>query len=89
MNMKKILTLCCVLGGLMLPMAQVTSVQAEPPFARHEGHGQIHAAIHALENAREHLRHANHDFGGHREAALRSIDEAIAQLRQAESFDRY
>ena len=44
-------------------------------------HPQIEAALEALHNAKEHLEHAAHDFGGHRVDAIRAIDEAERQLR--------
>ena len=44
-------------------------------------HPQIEAALNALHDAREHLEHAAHDFGGHRVDAIRAIDEAAHQLR--------
>ena len=44
-------------------------------------HPQIEAALRALANAKEHLEHAAHDFGGHRVDAIRAIDEADRQLR--------
>jgi hypothetical protein len=43
-------------------------------------HPQIEAALRALGNAKEHLLHASHDFGGHRVDAVRAIDEAAHQL---------
>ena len=48
-----------------------------------ERHPEIHAAIHALESAVRHLREADHDFGGHREAAIQASETAIQQLRLA------
>ena len=89
MFMKKIVTLFCVLGGMLLPMGNL--VQAQSPYyqERREHHGQLNVAIHALEEAREILHHSRHDYGGHREAALRSVNNAIEQLRIAESFDRH
>ena len=44
-------------------------------------HPEIREAIHALENAKRHLLEARHDFGGHREDAVRATDEAIRQLQ--------
>lgn len=44
-------------------------------------HPQIEAALHALADAKVHLEHAAHDFGGHRVDAIRAIDEADRQLR--------
>ncbi|HXZ42461.1 MAG TPA: hypothetical protein VEG68_17100 [Terriglobales bacterium] len=44
-------------------------------------HPQIEDALRALHNAKDHLEHAAHDFGGHRVDAIRAIDEADRQLR--------
>jgi hypothetical protein len=44
-------------------------------------HPQIERALEALANAKDHLQHAAHDFGGHRVEAIRAIDEADRQLR--------
>ena len=43
----------------------------------------IHHAIHELKEARTELKEAKHDFGGHREAALRDVNYAIEQLELA------
>lgn len=43
-------------------------------------HPRLARAIESLRDARGYLREAPHDFGGHREAALRACDEAIRQL---------
>lgn len=43
-------------------------------------HPQIEAALRALANAKDHLEHAAHDFGGHRVDAIHAIDEAARQL---------
>jgi hypothetical protein len=53
-----------------------------------EAHPQINAAIRALENAKDHLQKAAHDFGGHRVEAIAAIDRALEQLRQALQFDK-
>jgi len=83
--MKKIIITCVVAVGLLMPLA--FTVQAQPPYG-HERHPEIRSALHALEVARSRMEHANHDFGGHREAALRACDTAIEQLRLALQFDR-
>lgn len=44
-------------------------------------HPEIADALRALANAKNHLEHAAHDFGGHRVDAIRAIDEADRQLR--------
>jgi len=64
---------CLVVVGLMLTLSMPTPAQGRHP--------QIERALHALHEAREHLEHAAHDFGGHRVDAIRAIDEADRQLR--------
>lgn len=69
------------MGGLTL-VAGLSAAQAA------ERHPKIRQAIHALEQAKDDLQHADHDFGGHRVEAIQSIDRAIEQLRTALKFDR-
>jgi hypothetical protein len=45
-----------------------------------ERHPKIREAIRALRAARDDLAHAAHDFGGHRDDAVRDCDRAIDQL---------
>ena len=52
--------------------------QAEAEFFEH--HPKIHDAIHALREARTELKEAKHDYGGHRDEAIRGIDFAVQQL---------
>jgi hypothetical protein len=54
----------------------------------HERHPSIHAAIRALEKARLDMKNAAHDFGGHREEALKQCDAAIEQLKLALQYDK-
>lgn len=54
----------------------------------YERHPAIRRAIDALVTARSDLQHADHDFGGHRVAAMDAIDRALEQLRLALQFDR-
>jgi len=42
----------------------------------------------ALVNAKEHLEHAAHDFGGHRVEAVRAIDQAHHQLEMCLQYDK-
>lgn len=44
-------------------------------------HPQIEAALASLQNAKQHLQEAAHDFGGHRVDAINAIDAADHQLR--------
>ena len=52
--------------------------QAEAEYLEH--HPKIHEALHALREARTELKEAKHDYGGHRDEAIRAIDGAIGQL---------
>ena len=61
---------------------------APAPAAVPEPHPEIRDAIAALRNAREHLNHAAHDFGGHRVDAIKATDEAIRQLQICLKYDR-
>jgi hypothetical protein len=76
--------LSCVLPSVL---AQQTT-NAPAPGAHHERHPEIRRAIGALEAAKTHLQKANHDFGGHRAAALEECDKALEQLKLAMQFDK-
>ena len=45
----------------------------------------IHGAIDSLRSAETELREGRHDFCGHKVEAMRTVHEAIEQLRQAEN----
>jgi hypothetical protein len=89
--MKRRITSMIEVGALMLALSFPMAALAAPPASKpqpkaaaspaQEPHPEIHEAIESLRHAREHLNHANHDFGGHRADAIRSIDEAIHQLQ--------
>ena len=64
-----------------------TGATADEPEGK-EKHPQIRRAIRALEQAKDYMQHAAHDFGGHREAAIHECDEAMRQLREALKFDK-
>jgi hypothetical protein len=53
-----------------------------------ERHPSLRRAMDALEEAKQDLMRANHDFGGHRRATIDAIDRAEEQLRVAMQFDR-
>ena len=70
------------------PAAPVVGVPATEapigPGGQHEGrHPEIHKALHHLDEAKNELEHAAHDYEGHREQALQSIEQARAQLQAA------
>ncbi len=54
-----------------------------------EHHPEIRRAIRALENAKNDLEHASHDFGGHRVKAIGHLDAAISELHQALAYDTH
>jgi hypothetical protein len=63
------------------PVAAAAPTPAEP-------HPEIREALGALQNARQHLAHGAHDFGGHRANALRLTNQAIQECREAMRYDR-
>ena len=65
-------------GPMTAPVAQA----AEPERPA------IHRALTELRDARKELKEARHDFGGHREDAVRAIDAAIEQLELCLKHDR-
>lgn len=56
--------------------------------ARREPHPYLRAARRKLEGAKQDLQKGATDFGGHRVAAIKSIDEALEHIRQAENYDK-
>ncbi len=73
-----------VMSAFIVAAFMLAFTPTSPAFERHP---EIHAAIEALRNAREHLNHAAHDFHGHRVDAIRAIDEAQHQLEICMQFD--
>lgn len=65
-----------------------TPQPAAAPAALPEPHPEIREAIGALRNARAHLEHAAHDFGGHRVEAIKAIDESLRQLQDCLKYDK-
>ncbi len=53
-----------------------------------ERHPHMRAAMRELSNAKLELQNAAHDFGGHRETALRAVEEARHQIEECLKFDR-
>ncbi len=76
-------------GAVLLSPAVVASYQflASPPVAKaadkEERHPRLHAALKELREARKELKDADHDFGGHREKAIESIDHSIKQIEES------
>ncbi len=56
--------------------------------AQNERHPVLRASIRQLEGIKDRLEKAPSDFGGHKAAAIESINHAMTDLRQAIEFDR-
>jgi hypothetical protein len=91
-TLRTILVASILLGALGLPAASFAQPQnrddrAAAQRAREE-HPVIEDSIRQLQAVRDELEHkAASDFKGHKAAAIRSIDEAIAHLREALRVD--
>ena len=96
MKLRKMLcaaTMFSVLGltSATFAAAPAAATQDKDKMEKREGrehHPEIRKAIEQLKRAKADLQHASHDFGGHRDAALKACDEAIEQLQQALNYDR-
>ena len=87
------LALFALVLALAFPVAVPAAPHTQPgraaaaAAAAAEKHHHIHEAIDALRAARADLMAASHDFGGHREEAVRSIDASIHQLEVCLQYD--
>lgn len=74
--------LCFVaLSALVTPSSAQTIVRMEAV-----NHPRIAAAVREMEGAIRYMEAAPHDFGGHKEAAIRETRAAIVELRQALAY---
>jgi hypothetical protein len=97
-SMKNRLVYLFAIVALVLALSFPVVAPAAPPSpkpqptpaaaAAAERHHHIHDAIDALRSARGDLMEASHDFGGHREEAVRSIDASIHQLEICLQYDK-
>jgi hypothetical protein len=86
--MKKTLTIsarwCSLIGSLMLlgalAMPVLHSALAKPAPAEHP---EYREAIEQLRDARKHLEKALDDGYGHRDRAMRAIDESVRECEEA------
>jgi len=53
-----------------------------------EQHPEIASAMHHLQEAKQNLEHAAHDFGGHRVEAIEATNKAIEQLEICLKYDK-
>jgi hypothetical protein len=89
------ITAIAITLALALPAMAASKAPASAPAhakaasAPPEEHPQIRAALGALRDAKAHLEHAAHDFGGHRVEAIKAIDDAIHQLEICLQYDKH
>ena len=70
--------------------AQITLPVVVRSHAAHgEKHPEIRRALKNLNQAKNNLQKAAHDFGGHREQALDLVQRAIDQCQQALADDKH
>ena len=67
--------------GIVLTAGTSLFAQREREF-----HPRLASAITAIRDAKAYLTEAPHDFGGHKQAAVRACDEAIRQLELARAY---
>ena len=70
------------------PSPKIKRVQMGDKDDKKEKHPEISSAMNHLREAKQNLEHAAHDFGGHRAAALKHVDEALEECRQAMAYDK-
>jgi hypothetical protein len=92
--LKKLFAVTVILGLMSVTPAMMTAAppqggkEKKEKYERNEKHPHIRAAIHELEEAKNELQHADHDFGGHRAEAVEAVENALRQLRQALQYDK-
>ncbi|HZE22682.1 MAG TPA: hypothetical protein VE054_01710 [Blattabacteriaceae bacterium] len=74
-KVSRLFALTIILGLLSVPITAVASYDDDD-----QPHMQ--AALEALQQAKHHLEEAKHDKGGHRAAAIKSIDAAINHVKE-------
>jgi hypothetical protein len=67
-----------VLFALAIPLLRTAAARPVPA-----GHPDYHAAIANLRDARKHLERALNDGYGHRDRAMRAIDDAIHECEES------
>jgi hypothetical protein len=73
----------------VLLLALMIGVPASSVFPEPQGRdvpAEVDSARQALRNARNDLEHAGGQWGGHRVAAMKHIDEALTELNEAERW---
>ena len=81
------LALTAFAGTVTQSHAADSTVFIAAPTTKPEGHPAIRNALRGLREAKNALEHANHDFQGHRVAALKDVDAAISECELALKAD--
>lgn len=72
-----------LVGGLLLAVVGIASID----HAAAEKQPQMHAALHNLKLAKNHLQKASHDKSGHRAKAIDHVNAAIAEVEAGIASD--
>lgn len=92
--LSSLLALAVLVFALSYPVAVPAAPRTPQPkaapaaAAAAEPHPEIRAALANLREAREHLAQGAHDFGGHRVAALKAVDDAIHESEICLKYDK-
>ncbi len=78
--LKKTLGIGVLMGATLALGVSIGQASADQP--------RMHSALDHLRAAREDLQAADRDKGGHRGAALRMVNNAIAEVERGIAFDR-
>jgi hypothetical protein len=73
---------------LLAAMLLVPTVSMFPAPQQRDVPAEVESAKQALRNARNELQHAGGEWGGHRAAAVKHIDEALRELNEGERWAR-
>ena len=65
-----------------------TTVPLLPSPPQRDVPAEVESAKRALRGARNDLEHAGGEWGGHRVAAMKHVDEALKELDEAEKYAR-
>jgi len=72
--------------AVLLVMIVSPATSLFPSAPQRDVPGEVDAARRSLQGARNDLEHAGGEWGGHRVAAMKHIDEAIKELNEAEKY---
>jgi hypothetical protein len=73
---------------LLALMVMSPAVSLYPEAPQRDVPAEVDAARRALQNAHNELEHAGGQWGGHRVAAMKHIQQALAELNEAENWAR-